>query len=99
MLSSLLLLPVLTIFGADGTGTTAFPLLRVPVGPRSCAMGEAFAGLASDVNSLFWNPAGLATVLNTQIVVSHHEWFADVRDENAGVAMPAGPGTLGVGAV
>jgi hypothetical protein len=97
--SNLLLLSVLTIFGPDGAGTTAFPLLRVPVGPRACAMGESFTGLANDISALFWNPAGLGQVLNTQVAVSHHEWFAGIRDENVSLVVPAGPGCLGAAVV
>lgn len=99
MLSSLLFLSIIAIFDPGGIGTTAFPLLRVPVGARACAMGETYVGLASDVNSLFWNPAGLGTVFVPQLSLSHHEWFADIKDENLSIALPGGPGTMGIGMV
>lgn len=98
-MSGLLLLAVLTLFGADDAGTTAFPLLRVPVGPRACALGESYSGYAADVCALYWNPAGLGCVPAIQVAVSHQEWFADIRDENASAAIPAGPGCVGAGLV
>ncbi len=99
MVAELLLLTILGLFGPGDVGTTAFPLLKVPVGPRACAMGETFTGLADDVNSLFWNPAGMAQLHRTQVALSHHEWFAATRDENLASAFPVGPGFLGIGAV
>ncbi len=95
----LLLFSVLAIFGAGDVGTTAFPLLKVPVGPRACAMGATYTGLADDVNCLFWNPAGLGRLSSIQMSLSHQEWFAGTRDENFGVSLPLGPGCLGLGAV
>jgi hypothetical protein len=96
---NLLLLSLLTLFGSGDVGTTAFPLLRVPVSPRACAMGEAFTGLADDVNSIYWNPAGLGQVNSLQLGLAHQEWFGGIRDENVGLAFPVGPGTAGIGAV
>ncbi len=99
MAMDLLLLSILAFFGRGNIGTTAFPLLKVPVGPRACAMGETYTGLVDDVNSLFWNPAGLGHLSNIQFGFSHHEWFAQTRDENLGASFPLGPGCLGIGAV
>ncbi|MEO0085496.1 MAG: PorV/PorQ family protein [candidate division WOR-3 bacterium] len=99
MFTQLLLLAFLTGGWPTGPGTTAFPLLRVPLGPRACAMGEAFTGLADDVNALFWNPAGLAWVAAAQLAVSHQEWFGGIRDEYLGLVLPAGRGSLGGGLV
>ncbi|MEO0079498.1 MAG: PorV/PorQ family protein [candidate division WOR-3 bacterium] len=83
----------------SGSEATAFPLLRVPVGPRPCAMGESFTGLANDANAIFWNPAGLGQVGSVQLSCSHQEWFGGIRDENVGLIVPFGPGSLGLGAV
>jgi len=95
----LLLLNVIVSIGPFGPGTTAFPLLKVPVGARACAMGEAFTGLADDAHALYWNPAGLGRMNLVQFGLSHQEWFAGTRDENLTVSLPLGPGTLGIGAV
>ena len=37
------------------------------VGARVMAMGGAFTGLADDINSVYWNPAGLTQLENKQI--------------------------------
>lgn len=42
-----------------GPGTTGAVELKIPVGPRAIAMGEAFVAVANDANAIYWNPAGL----------------------------------------
>lgn len=45
---------------ADGPGTTAVPVLQVPMSARAAGMGTSFTAVASDASALFYNPAGLA---------------------------------------
>ncbi len=92
----LLILPVL-IF--NQSPAAAFPLLRVPVGARACAMGETFTGMADDVNAIFYNPGGLGYLNEIQLALAHHRWFADINDENLNIALPLGPGTFGLSGV
>ena len=47
---------------AGGPGSTAAAGLKVYPGARPGGMGGAFIGLADDMNSIFWNPAGLAHI-------------------------------------
>ncbi len=84
-------------FGSSEVGTTALPILKAPVGPRASALGETFVGLADDVTSLYWNPAGLARSSGPEYFVSHQEWLRGIRDEHVSVAMNAGRGRLGLG--
>lgn len=99
MLAELLAFTLIGFLGSGDAGTTAFPLLRVPVGSRGCAMGEAFTAAADDANAVFWNSGGLGRVTSVQFGLSHHEWFGGIRDENLGLALPLGHGCLGLGAV
>lgn len=99
MLAELLAFALIGFLGSGDAGTTAFPLLRVPVGSRGCAMGEAFTAAADDANAVFWNSGGLGRVTSVQFGLSHHEWFGGIRDEDLGLALPLGPGCLGIGAV
>ena len=43
-------------------GTAAAAFLKIDAGSRPMGMGGAFTGLADDINTLFWNPAGLASI-------------------------------------
>jgi len=94
----LTILTLVSAFG-DDAGTSALPLLRVSTGPRACAMGGSFAGLADDATAVFWNPAGIGQLTNPEFFVSHHEWFMGIRDEFASLVIPTGTGRLGVGLV
>ena len=44
----------------EGAGFTAAPILQVPLGSRALGMGGAFTAVASDITSLYYNPAGLS---------------------------------------
>ncbi|MBI3297523.1 MAG: PorV/PorQ family protein [Elusimicrobia bacterium] len=46
----------------ENVGTTAAPVLQIPMGARASGMGTAFTGLASDINALYYNPAGLSVM-------------------------------------
>ncbi|MEK7234769.1 MAG: PorV/PorQ family protein [Elusimicrobiota bacterium] len=43
-----------------GSGTTAVPVLQIPMSARAAGMGASFTAVASDASALFYNPAGLA---------------------------------------
>ncbi|MDI6704134.1 MAG: PorV/PorQ family protein [bacterium] len=44
---------------AESPGTSGCIVLKYPVGARAIGMGNAFTAVASDINSMYWNPAGL----------------------------------------
>jgi len=64
-------------------GTTTFRSLLIPGGGRSEAMGSAFSALANDISFFESNPAGSATMKNTELSVFHNSWIADSRIETA----------------
>ena len=63
-------------------------------------MGGAYTAAADDVNSVMWNPAGLAKVPDMQITFMHSIWFASIFYDYLAAAYPAGEiGTFGLGIV
>jgi long-subunit fatty acid transport protein len=44
-------------------------------------MGEAYTAVSDDISSVFWNPAGLALNPQSQVLLSHTEWVADIKHE------------------
>jgi len=62
--------------------------LTQAVGARPAGMGEAFVAVANDVNTLFWNPAGMARIRNMELLVMHSEFIQDFRDEYFAFSMP-----------
>lgn len=82
---------------ARAAGETGFVFLKIGVGARAMGMGSAFVALADDPTSVYWNPAGLASIEKTQVTVMHNEWILDFRQEFVAVGTRLGPGTAGFG--
>jgi len=70
--------------GGQRAGISAFQFLKIGVGARGVAMGEAFVAVTDDASSLFWNPAGLVQTPENQVFVAHTEYVADIRHEYLG---------------
>ena len=81
-----LALPAIVIAG--GPGSTGAVALKLPAAARPTAMGGAFVGLADDLSSLTWNPAGLANVTAPELSLMHTEYLADTSYEVLGYAQP-----------
>jgi hypothetical protein len=52
-------------------GDTGAVELKIPVGARPIAMGQAFVAVADDANAVYWNPAGLAQLGGSQVTVQY----------------------------
>ncbi len=82
--------------GAGKEGTSGAQFLKVGVGARAAAMGEAFDPVASGAEAIFWNAAGLVNVENQSLSVSDNEWISDLRMVSGAYARHFGFGTVGV---
>ncbi len=58
--------------------------LKLGIGARAAAMGDAFVALSGDPNSIFYNPAGCATVEGLSLVLNQTNWIADI-DHKSGI--------------
>src|SRR5437660_8288092 len=76
-----------TAHAAD-PGTTSANLLRLGIGPRATAMGEAQVGLADDVYAAYWNPAGLALLQTPEAGFVHTQYIQDIQSDYAAYAHP-----------
>ncbi|NWF88972.1 MAG: PorV/PorQ family protein [Ignavibacteriaceae bacterium] len=78
------------------TGTTAAQFLKIGVGPRAIGMGGAYTALADDINSMYWNPAGISRMNGKEAYFNHVDWILDVNLDYAGFALDVSDlGTLG----
>ena len=64
---------------------------------RSAAMGGAFTGTAGDVDSLFFNPGGLAFVRQREFSATHTEYLLDTGFDAAAYAQATSIGTFAAG--
>src|SRR3989339_1567203 len=89
------ILIVQTINGYCGSGAS---FLKISPGARPSGMGGAYNALSGDINSIYYNPAGLASILNSQFGAMHTEWIDDIRYEFAAGAFGMREGVFGVSA-
>jgi hypothetical protein len=55
---------------------------HIGVGARALGMGGAFAAVADDVTSGFWNPAGLSVLRGKQAILMHSEMFGSLLNHD-----------------
>lgn len=80
-------------------GTAGAQELLIPVGARGTAMGGAVVADVYGVESIYWNPAGLATLGGTEVMFSHLPYIADINVNFFGFATRiVNFGTIGVAA-
>jgi hypothetical protein len=71
-------------------GTSSAPFLGISIGPRGAAMGGAFAAVANDASTLYWNPGGIARLEKSNIMVSHTQWLVGTDFNWAGIVLKVG---------
>lgn len=72
------------ILGGQRAGISTAQFLKLGVGSRSSAMGDAFVAIANDASALYWNPAGLVQFDKNEVIFSHNKWVVDVNHDFAG---------------
>jgi hypothetical protein len=91
-----LLLIVSTSQAVSKRGTTAASFLEIGIGARGTAMGNAYVAVVDDVNSLYWNPGGLALMKKSEVSFIQTNWLAGISFNNVSGAFPMGNlGTVG----
>ena len=76
--------------------TTAAQFLKIGVGARPIAMGGAYSAMQGDINSSYWNPAGISRIYGGEATFNHANWLADIKyDFFAATYDIPGLGTLG----
>ena len=83
---------------ANGPGTTTANFLKIGIGARATAMGEAFTALSNDGTSLYWNPAGLIQMEKRELSATYNLWFQQIKQGYLGFGFPSLGGIVGLGA-
>ncbi len=80
-LALLMMVMILPNLWAAGEGTTGASFLNIGTSARAAGMGGAYTAAVDDVDSTFWNPAGLMQLQRSTVGLTHLEWFQDIRYE------------------
>lgn len=60
-------------------GSSIANFLKIGVGARAVAMGEAFTALSDDASTVYWNPGGLGNLRENQAMFDISNWLLDTR--------------------
>jgi len=70
--------------GGQRVGTSAAQFLKIGIGARAMAMGEAYVAIANDASALYWNPAGISQFNQNSAFFTYNQWFTDIKVTYAG---------------
>jgi hypothetical protein len=75
-------------------GRTVMQFLKIGIGARQVATGEANIAGIQDVNSIFWNPALITGIENGEVSFTYNQWIVDLEVLSGAVAYNFGFATL-----
>lgn len=83
-------------------GLDAFDFVHISSYARAIAVGGAYTALGDDVGSIYYNPAGLGSVLTNEVTMTYLMMYQGLSYESLAFAYPIDPvfhglgGTLGI---
>jgi hypothetical protein len=78
------------------SGEVTAQFLKIGVGAKACAMGEAFTAIADDATAIYYNPAGLTQLTKFEILAMQNFWLLDMSYQYLAAALPSQFGSFGV---
>lgn len=96
----LCLLLTVNIFAGEGfnkAGRTSLQFLKIGIGARQAALGEACIANVHDVSAVFWNPAGIIGIPHAEAAFNYTKWFGDMDFTSGAIGFRLGD--YGVGAI
>jgi len=94
MKKNLILVLIIFIFnfnsfaGVELVGTTSSNFIKIPPFARAVGMGEAFAAISDGTYGLYYNPAGISSVLGFEVQLTHISWFQGINYEFFSIVTP-----------
>jgi len=81
----------------DGPGNTGLSFLKLGVGARSLAMGEAFSSICDDGTAVIYNPARLNSGSNSNVTLMYNSAMQDLTNNFIGAKLKINKLGLGFG--
>jgi Type IX secretion system protein PorV len=82
---------------ASFVGVRAAEFLTIPIGARAIGMGSAYSAVADDISSIWWNPAGLGFLENSQVMFTVVDYTMDYNYSYLAGATPVADGRVVLG--
>jgi long-subunit fatty acid transport protein len=79
-------------------GTSGAQFLKLGVGARYAAMGEASVAVVNDGYALYWNPAAMGDATKSYLEFTNINWVGDINLNYVAYVRPTAIGTIGVSA-
>ncbi len=76
-------------------GTAGAQFLKIGVGAKYTAMGEASVAMVKDAYSMYWNPAAMATLQKSSLEFTNISWISGVDLNYFAFARPTSFGSIG----
>ncbi|MCD5383763.1 PorV/PorQ family protein [candidate division WOR-3 bacterium] len=80
-------------------GRSGAAFLTLGGGTRPMALGGAYTAFAEGIETIYWNPAGIATTDRMGFSVTHSRLFAGMSQECLSLVIPVPDGGLGISVV
>lgn len=71
-------------------GTAGAQFLKIGMGARYVAMGEASVACVNDAYAMYWNPAALTEISSSNLSLTNVDWISDVQLNHASFARSLG---------
>ncbi len=98
LLTFLLALNVFAQQRPTRVGTTIAAFLEYGYGSAGIALGDAYVSMVDDISAIYWNPAGLAFMDQSEAQFIHQPWLVDISSTFAAVGLVIPEvGTIGLG--
>jgi hypothetical protein len=83
-------------FDFERSGSAGFQFLKIGLGARESALGEAAAALTADANAVFWNVGALPLAEERQAAFTHNEWLVGSSLDALVLSTPLGAYAVGL---
>ena len=84
-------------YSQNNVATTSAAFLEIGPGARSIGMGSAYVSVADDASSIYWNPAGIASLNQTEVQSFYTPWLVETNFYYNSAVIPMGVyGSIGL---
>lgn len=85
-ISFVAIINLIFVFNVYSQESSTYNFLRLDVDARSSALAGSYVSAVNDVNTIFYNPAGISTIEKPQVSAGFFKYLLDINSGNAAYA-------------